>query len=221
MGEGDGPEKTGSIGDAYTLMDSRARGGQTSAGQGDNYTMPPGMSSRALTNPYPSREENVAMAAVSGTLPGIRQEFNARNYDKGQSMWTDGSIHANENLLKPQAEEIAARRDFARGEQPVRFIQPDESPNADEMNPAPLRAEKINPYGTATATYGTGPAKSGGTMKDIMGRTVPMSPYLRDQSEVQDTKFGKMPSTVPLGQDDAEQYRAIARGGKIPRSSKA
>ena len=116
------------------------------------------------------------------------------------------------------------------------------------MVPSPLRATKINPYGTATATFG-GPPTTGGTMEDpLTGATVPIKQWTNDQSAVQATKYGPGAaqagenyfgpkktqgqvdanryvdtaiSAVPLGQDDAEQYRAIARGGKIPRSPKA
>ena len=48
---------------------------------------------------------------------------------------------------------------------------------------------------------------------------VSMSPYLQEQSLVQDSKFGKMPDAQkPLGSMDAEQFKAIARGGKMPRA---
>ena len=116
------------------------------------------------------------------------------------------------------AEEIAARRDFARGEAPVKVTDPNIGPNADEMYPQPLRAEKLNPYGSSTATYGSKPV-AGGTMRDHAGRAVSMSPYLQDQSLVQDSKFGKMPDAQkPLGSMDADQFKAIARGGKMPRT---
>ena len=86
------------------------------------------------------------------------------------------------------------------------------------MYPQPLRAEKLNPYGSSTATYGSKPV-AGGTMRDHAGRAVSMSPYLQDQSLVQDSKFGKMPDAQkPLGSMDADQFKAIARGGKMPRT---
>lgn len=189
---------------------------------------PQPVSNRASTNPYASRADNVAKAKADGSFGGIRDQYNKGFGDTASWMDAKGDISTDQGVLgainraklQPVADEIAARRDFDRGEAPVMFTDPNESPTADEMNPQPRRAVKANPYGTATATFGA-PPPGGATTVDNMGRTVPMSPYLRDQSEVQDTKFGAMPSTVPLGQDDAEQYRAIARGGKIPRSSKA
>lgn len=138
-----------------------------------------------------------------------------------------------------RADEIAAQRDFDRGEAPVTFDRPGNGVSQDGqglMVASPLRATKINPYGTATATFG-GPPTTGGTMEDpLTGATVPIKQWTNDQSAVQATKYGPgaaqagadylnpkriAASTEPLGRDDAEQYRAIARGGKIPRSSKA
>lgn len=141
--------------------------------------------------------------------------------------------------FQARADEIAAQRDFDRGEQPVMYDRPGNGVSQDGqglMVPSPIRATKMNPYGTATATYG-GLPNGGGTMKDpLTGNTVPIKQWTSQQSAVQDTKYGPgaaqagedyfnpkkiAASTVPLGQDDAEQYRAIARGGKIPRSSNA
>lgn len=191
---------------------------------------PPAAATRSAASPYQDpRAQNVAGAKADGSFAGIRDQYNSGFGDTANWMDAEGNISVDKDVLgainraklQPVADEIAARRDFARGEAPVQYTNPMEGPNANEMNPAPIRAEKMNPYGTATATYGSTPP-AGGTMKDAMGRAVPTTPYLKEQSEVQDTKFGAMPSsTVPLGQDDAEQYRAIARGGKIPRSSKA
>lgn len=189
---------------------------------------PQPVSNRVSSNPYQARADNVARAKASGEFDNIRNGYNRDNMEQGYVMNPAGDIIQNKDIqqdyarsqLQPLADEIAARRDFARGEAPVMFTDPNESPTADEMNPQPRRAVKANPYGTATATFGSKPP-TGGTMADNMGRTVPMSPYLREQNEVQDTKFGAMPSSVPLGQNNAKQYRAIARGGKIPRSSKA
>lgn len=169
-----------------------ARMGQV--GSPDQYTMPPNLG-RLPANPYTGLSKT---DDGTGTSPYARA------------------------TLGPGAQEVAARRDFARGEAPVQFTDPNTGPNADEMNLQPIRAEKINPYGTATATYGPKPP-TGGTMQDMMGRTVPMNPYLKEQSLVQDTKFGPMTpgAQKPLGQDDAEMYRQIARGGKMPRSKTA
>lgn len=199
---------------------------------------------RVSTNPYMARASNVARAMADGSFEGIRDKYNRSNMERGYVMNGAGDIIENKDIqqgykrsqLQPRADEIAAQRDFARGEAPVQYSDPNTGPNADEMNPAPIRAEKMNPYGTATATYGSTPP-TGGTMKDpLTGNTVPIKQWTSQQSAVQDTKYGPgaaqagedyfnpkkiAASTVPLGQDDAEQYRAIARGGKIPRSSKA
>ena len=73
------------------------------------------------------------------------------------------------------------QRDFARGESPVQKM-------------ADGTLVKANPYGTATAG-GPGNFKMGeATMKDHMGRTVPMNPYLAEQAKVQASKFGNMPT---------------------------
>lgn len=219
-------------------------------------TPPPATTPRSAASPY-SREQNVANAKADGSFGGIRDQYNKNNLMEN-AHWMDenGGISVDEDIarvnnrsqLQPLADEIAARRDFDRGEAPVQFSDPMAGPNANEINPEPVRATKTNPYGTATATFG-GPPTNGGTMKDpLTGNTVPIKQWTSQQSAVQDTKYGpgaaqagenyfgakETPgqvdanryvntaiSAVPLGQDDAEQYRAIARGGKIPRSSKA
>lgn len=196
---------------------------------------------------------------ADGSFEGIRDSYNRSNMERGYAMNGAGDIIENKDIqqdynrsqLQPLADEIAARRDFARGEQPVMYDRPGNGVSQDGqglMVPSPIRATKMNPYGTATATYG-GLPNGGGTMKDpLTGNTVPIKQWTSQQSAVQDTKYGpgaaqagenyfgakETPgqvdanryvntaiSAVPLGQDDAEQYRAIARGGKIPRSSKA
>ncbi len=205
---------------------------------------PQPVSNRASSNPYQARSDNVARAKASGEFDNIRDGYNRDNMERGYVMNPAGDIIQNKDIqqdyarsqLQPMADEIAARRDFARGEAPVMFTDPNESPTANEMEPQPRRAVKANPYGTATATYGSSPP-AGGTMEDpLTGATVPIKQWTNDQSAVQATKYGPgaaqagadylnpkriAASTEPLGQDDAEQYRAIARGGKIPRSSKA
>jgi len=218
---------------------------------------PQPVSNRVSSNPYQARADNVANAKADGSFGGIRDQYNKNNLMEN-AHWMDenGGISVDEDIarvinrsqLQPLADEIAARRDFARGEAPVMFTDPNESPTANEMNPQPRRAVKANPYGTATATFGSKPP-TGGTMEDpLTGATVPIKQWTNDQSAVQATKYGPGAaqagenyfgpkktqgqvdanryvdtaiSAMPLGQHDAKQYRAIARGGKTPRSPKA
>lgn len=207
----------------------------------------PKQPTRAAANPYFSRAGNVENAKAAGEFVNVRNEYNAGAKGTGNRMDVNGAIkpiskvddgtgtspYARERF-GPRAEEIRAQRDFARGEAPVRFTDPNIGPNADEMNMRPIRAEKINPYGTATATLTPdgSPAKPGGTMTDpLTGKTVPMSQWSADQRAVQATKYGPdaaqagkgffNPSKVPLGQDDADQYRQIARGGKMTGGGKS
>lgn len=155
----------------------------------------------ARVNPYTpnfSRAGNIANAKAAGEFDQVQKDYNAANAEKGYTMGGGGEIHTDpeqqrafaRSQLQPRADEIAAQRDFDRGEAPVSFTpsNPNDS-NADEMG-GPVRAEKLNPYGTATATYG-GP-KTQGMMTDSLGRMVPMTSYLADQSAVQDSKFGQM-----------------------------
>lgn len=234
-----GPEKT-SIGDAYKMMDESAG----KARDESQYTMPPGLSpntssSRLPSNPYADRQANVDQAMRDGTFDSIRGKYNEGapgspmdEYGKITPLLkTDdgtGTSPYARATLGPGAQEIAARRDFARGEAPVQFSGQAGSPTS------PLRAEKMNPYGTATAEY-SGPSQIGGTMPDPLnpGKTIPMRQWAADQSAVQATKFGpnagqagedylnpkKVSSySTPLGSMDAEQFKAIARGGKMPRA---
>ena len=214
---------------------------------------------RASQNPYFSRAGNIENAKAAGEFDNVRDKFNNDVNNRGSWMIYDGTIvessktddgtgtspYARERF-GPRAEEMRAERDFAKGEAPVRFTDPNVGPNADEMNMRPIRAEKINPYGTATATLTPdgSAAKPGGTMTDpLTGKTVPMRQWAADQSAVQATKYGAgrdasgnlidgpsasqagkeyfNPSKVPLGQDDAEQYRKIARGGKMTGGGKS
>lgn len=210
---------------------------------------------RASQNPYFSRAGNIENAKAAGEFDSVRDKYNADSEGSGYRMDENGTIttlsktddgtgtspFARERF-GPRAEEMRAERDFAKGEAPVRFTDPNVGPNADEMNMRPIRAEKINPYGTATATLTPdgSAAKPGGTMTDpLTGKTVPMRQWAADQSAVQATKYGPgrdasgnlidgpsaaqagknffNPSKVPLGQDDADQYRQIARGGDITK----
>lgn len=171
----------------------------------------------ARANPYTpnfSRAGNIANAKAAGEFDQIRQDYNAANAERGMTMDEGGVIRTDpeqqrafaRGQLQPIADEIAAQRDFNRGEAPVSFTPNPNDPNADEM--AVVRAEKINPYGTATATYGGDRKPS--TMVDPMGRTVPMSSYLADQSAVQDSKFGKMMQNGTRGPQEDYKFGAAA-----------
>ena len=203
---------------------------------------------RAAANPYFSRAGNIENAKASGEFDSVRDKYNADSEGSGYRMDENGTInplsktddgtgtspYARERF-GPRAEEMRAERDFAKGEAPVQFTDPNVGPNADEMNMRPIRAEKINPYGTATATLtpdGSAPMGGRATTTDpLTGKTVPMGQWASDQSAVQATKYGPdaaqagkeyfNPSKVPLGQDDAEQYRKIARGGKMTGGGKS
>ena len=111
--------------------------------------------------------------------------------------------------MQPAANDIAARRDFARGEAPVRRFDPMEGPNADEMNPRPVQFSKMNPYGSATLEQT--PSKGGMMKHEITGKMVPMSPYLAEKRAIQDTKLG----AKPLGTQDANRFRDLIRKGKF------
>ena len=109
--------------------------------------------------------------------------------------------------LGAQAEDIAARRDFARGEAPVQKTTIDGLPGM----------VKINPYGTATRQ--DLPASVGvraGMMPDpLTGKMIPMRQWAADQSAVQATKYG--PDAAQAGADYFNR-NAIARGiaAKMP-----
>lgn len=205
---------------ASEVPSGAAAGSLGSAMGGSGLSLP---SRASAANPY-TRAGNIANAKAAGEFGDVRAAYNRDNAAQGYNMDEAGNISEDmaqkqafaRSQLAPIAEDIAARRDFARGEAPVRFSGPDMSdPNADEMSPGLRRAEKINPYGTATATYGA--PSSVATTRDAMGRTVPLAEFLRTQRAIQDTKFNAG-EDQPLGQANAEQFRKIARGGSINTS---
>lgn len=202
---------------ASEVPSGAAAGSLGSAMGGSGLSLP---SRASAANPY-TRAGNIANAKAAGEFDEVRAAYNRDNAAQGYSMDEAGNISEDmaqkqafaRGQLAPIAEDIAARRDFSRGEAPVRFSGPDmNGPNADEMSPGLRRAEKINPYGTATATYGA--PSSVATTRDAMGRTVPLAEFLRTQRAIQDTKFNAG-EDQPLGQANAEQFRKIARGGSI------
>lgn len=158
-----------------------------------------------------SRSALVQGAKASGDFAGERNKFNTGAVGTGNRMDDMGSIKplSKQGDMSPggtspyardkfgaAAEDIAARRDFARGEAPVQ-----RTPAGTKEDPWASTATKANPYGTATATFGGPPRTSGGTMTDpLTGKQVPMKGYLAQQSAVQDTKYGKMPTAAEYAQ---------------------
>lgn len=160
-----------------------------------------------------SRSALVEGAKQSGDFAGIRKGFNTqsaaaqtgmRMNERGgvsplskTSSGPEGTSAFARERFGPAVEDIRARRDFARGEAPVKLTRAPEGAFAgqESLRSQTLRpvvsAEKTNPYGTATATFGPRAPGAGGTMTDpLTGKTVPMKGYLAQQSAVQDTKFG-------------------------------
>lgn len=146
-----------------------------------------------------SRSALVQGAKKSGDFARVRDQYNTSAVGTGNRMdaktgaitplsktggGPDGTSEFARDKYGAAAEDIHARRDFARGEAPVQTTS-----TGTKDDPWAYTATKLNPYGTATATFG-GPARtSGGTMTDpLTGKRVPMKDYLAQQSAVQDTK---------------------------------
>jgi hypothetical protein len=159
--------------------------------------------STATRGPAPapnfSRSALVQGAKKSGDFARVRDQYNTAAVGTGnrmdaktgaitplskQASGPDGTSAFARDKFGAAAEDIRARRDFARGEAPVQRTS-----TGTKDDPWASTATKLNPYGTATATFG-GPARtSGGTMADpLTGKTVPMKEYLPQQSAVQGTK---------------------------------
>ena len=169
-----------------------------------------------------SRSALVQGAKKSGDFPRVRDQYNTAAVGTGRRMdamggikdlskqasGPDGTSAFARDKWGAAAEDIRARRDFARGEAPVQRIS-----TGTKEDPWASTATKPNPYGTATATFG-GPARtSGGTMTDpLTGKTVPMKDYLAQQSAVQDTKTPG--STSGAGFYDPKKIRSSMQKGK-------
>jgi len=160
-----------------------------------------------------SRSALVEGAKQTGDFKKIREGFNTQSAAAQTGMrmnergvaeplsktktGDDGLTPYAREKFGPAMEEKAAARDFARGEAPVQFNRApegafagQESLRSQTVRPI-VSATKVNPYGTATATFGPRAPGAGGTMTDpLTGKTVPMKSYLAEQSAVQDTKFG-------------------------------
>jgi len=152
-----------------------------------------------------SRSALIEGARQSGDLEKTIANYNnqARAAGTGMQMDRNGNIVPLSKLADEQgtspfardkfgagAEDIRARRDFARGEAPVQ---------RGTENGVPTLT-KMNPYGTATATLGPSTGVRQGMMPDpLTGQMVPMRQWAADQSAVQATKFG--PDAGQAGND--------------------
>jgi hypothetical protein len=169
-----------------------------------------------------SRSALVQGAKKSGDFARVRDQYNTAAVGTGNRMdkmggitplsktggGPDGTSAFARDKYGAAAEDIRARRDFARGEAPVQ-----RTPTGTKDDPWASTATKLNPYGTATATFG-GPARtSGGTMTDpLTGKAVPMKGYLAGQSAVQDTK--EPGNTSGAGFYDPKKIRSSMKKGK-------
>lgn len=194
--------------------------------------------STATRGPAPapnfSRAALVQGAKKSGDFKRVRDQYNTAAVGTGNRMdemgaikplpktgltTSDGTSMFARDKYGAAADEIAARRDFARGEAPVQFTKApaggfagQESMRSQTTQPV-ISATKVNPYGSATATYGPRAPGQGGTMPDpLTGKTVPMKDYLAQQSAVQETK---MPgSTSGESNYDPKKIRSSMKKGK-------
>ena len=180
-----------------------------------------------------SRSALVQGAKMSGDFARVRDQYNTAAAGTGKRMDEMGNVKdLSKQASGPEgtsafardkwgaaAEDVRARRDFARGEAPVQFTRApaggfagQESMRSQTTRPV-VSATKLNPYGSATATYGPRAPGQGGTMTDpLTGKTVPMKDYLPQQSAVQDTK---MPgSTSGAGSYDPKKIRSSMQKGK-------
>lgn len=183
---------------------------QSLGGAAFGNTLTPTATAGAPTNF--SRAALIEGAKKSGEFTDIMNAYNRNAQGTGYRMDKNGNIaktpeNYRKDVLQPMANDIAARRDFARGEAPVQKFDPMAGPNADEMNPQPMQFSKMNPYGSATAT--SAPSKGGMMRHEITGKMVPMSPYLAEKRAIQDTK------NKPLGSQDANRFRDLVRKGRM------
>ena len=146
-----------------------------------------------------SRAALIEGAKKSGEFGDIMNAYNRNAAGTGYRMDENGSINPlpkvagkddkdgtspfARDVYGAGAEDIRARRDFARGEAPV---------SRGTENGVPTLT-KLNPYGTASATIG-GPSIGvrQGMMPDPLnpGQMMPMRQWAADQSAVQATKYG-------------------------------
>lgn len=179
-----------------------------------------------------SRAALIEGAKKSGEFTDIMNAYNRNAQGTGYRMDKNGNINPlsksadaqgtspfAREVYGPGAQDIAARRDFARGEAPVQFSGPTGSSIkggfADQASMLPFTKQapgtmalKQNPYGSASSSYGL--PSTGSIMKhEITGKMVPMSPYLAEKRAIQDTK------NKPLGSQDANRFRDLVRKGRM------
>jgi hypothetical protein len=145
-----------------------------------------------------SRSALVQGAKKSGEFDDIREAYNRDNNARGYGMGYSGAIIESEeqkkdfarSQLQPAADEIAARRDFARRDalQETSSRQGGLVPSSAGGRPSlssDYSASFSSKYGSGSGVAG----KTSGAMADpLTGKTVPMREYLPQQSAVQKTK---------------------------------
>jgi hypothetical protein len=145
-----------------------------------------------------SRAALVQGAKKSGEFDDIREAYNRDNNARGYGMGYSGAIIESEeqkkdfarSQLQPAADEIAARRDFARRDalQETSSRQGGLVPSSAGGRPSlssDYSASFSSKYGSGSGVAG----KTSGAMADpLTGKTVPMREYLPQQSAVQKTK---------------------------------
>ncbi len=165
--------------------------------------------------PNMSRSALIKGAQDSGDFEKVRENYNASHARAGTGLEMDkngtiGTLSKTDDgtgtspyaraTLGAGAQDIAARRDFERGEAPVMRtgasgqVLPSNAPQTQGM------ASKLNPYGPATTTFGA-PQIGGAMMPNPLrrGEIIPMKQWAEDQSDVQDTKNG--PNAAQAGAD--------------------
>jgi len=170
-----------------------------------------------------SRASLIEGARKSGDFDKVMSDYNAKARAAGTGMEMDrnGSIVPLSKVADAQgtspfardkfgagAEDIRARRDFNRGEAMDKSV----SNGVGTLT-------KINPYGSASATYGGKPTGPGMMPDPLTGKMVPMRQWAADQSAVQATKYG--PDAAQAGEDYFNK-NAIAKdiASKMPVATK-
>lgn len=158
---------------------------QSLSGAAFGNTLTPMSSVGAPTNF--SRAALIEGAKKSGEFTDIMNAYNRNAQGTGYRMDENGNIaktpeNYRKDVLQPMANDIAARRDFARGEAPV------QQTTVNGMS----ALTKMNPYGTAIRQdLPTSTGVRQGMMPDpLTGKMVPMRQWAADQSAVQATKVG-------------------------------
>lgn len=193
-------------------------------------------------NPYSgTRAQNFQNAVDAGEVLNTISDFNRQNVGTGYSMGgpnTMGRITYNPAANTLGSEQLQGQIDAkrraemaAKGEGAVqRFnAQGSQANISPEMERAGFRqtsgsAFKVNPYGTATATFGE--RKGPGMVKDeLTGKMIPISQAVADMKAVQATKGINPETGAPMDEKFTEkarkQYFASNGGGKGGKSKAA